>query len=182
MPSVAWPATLARPLRCPPVRWKGPAFALLGAAAIAGIAIGFRLGGGSNETITNLSTGTGTTSAGGTSQGATTGTGTGTTRGTTLPQRPQRVRLGHRLVVATVDDAVKQADPKLAASLMKVCHDAGFDAVMVSSIWTPGARAPSAQERLTLGNVVKAADTEGMQVFVFFLHGLIGGAVAPGPA
>ncbi|TML39732.1 MAG: hypothetical protein E6G25_07925 [Actinobacteria bacterium] len=118
------------------MRWKGPAFALLGAAAIAGIAIGFTLRGGSSETITNLSTGTGTTSAGGTSQGAsaTAGTGTGTTRGTTLPQRPQRVRLGHRLVVATVDDAVKQTDPKLAAALMKICHDAGFDAVMVSSM------------------------------------------------
>ena len=158
------------------MRWKGPAFALLGAAAIAGIAIGFTLRGGSSETITNLSTGTGTTSAGGTSQGAsaTAGTGTDTTRGTTLPQRPQRVRLGHRLVVATVDDAVKQTDPKLAAALMKICHDAGFDAVMVSSMWTPGSRAPSAQERLTLGNVVKAADTEGMQVFVFVWHGLNG--------
>ena len=158
------------------MRWKGPAFALLGAAAIAGIAIGFTLGGGSSETITNLSTGTGTTSAGDTSQGAsaTTGTGTGTSSGTTLPQRPQRVRLGHRLVVATVDDAVKQTDPKLAAALMKICHDAGFDAVMVSSMWTPGSRAPSAQERLTLGNVVKAADTEGMQVFVFVWHGLNG--------
>src|SRR5204863_340075 len=54
------------------------------------------------------------------------------------------------------------------------CHDGGCDAVMVSSMWTPGSRAPSAQERLTLGNVVKAADTEGMQVFVFVWHGLNG--------
>src|SRR5438477_12354119 len=121
MPSVAWPATSARPLRCPPVRWKGPAFALLGAAAIAGIAIGSTLRGGSSETVTNLSTVTGTTSAGGTSQGAraTAGTRTGTTRGTTVPQPPQRVRLGHRLGVASVYDAVNRTDPTLAAALLE---------------------------------------------------------------
>ncbi len=57
---------------------------------------------------------------------------------------------------------------------MKISHDAGFDAILVSSMWKPGAKAPSAQERLTLGNVVKAADTEGMRVFVFVWHGLSG--------
>jgi hypothetical protein len=131
------------------VRWKGPALALLGAAAVAGIAIGFTLGGGSDTTITNAST------------------------AVTLPLSAPGP-LGHRLLVATVDDAVKQTDPKLAASLMKVSHDAGFDAIMVSSMWTPGATAPSAQERLALANVVRAADAEGMRVFVFVWHGLSG--------
>src|SRR6266496_2001456 len=60
----------ARPLRCPPVKWKGPALALLGAAAVAGIVIGFTLGGGSDKTLTSPSTGraAGTTSTGGRSQ------------------------------------------------------------------------------------------------------------------
>jgi hypothetical protein len=144
---------------------------LLGAAAVAGIAIGFTVGGGSDTTITNASTGpstaSGTGKSGGTSETAS------TSKGVTLPS-PSGSVLSHRLLVATVDDAVKQADPKLAASLIKISHDAGFDAVMVSSMWTPGAKGPSAQERLALGNVVKGADAEGMRVFVFVWHGLSG--------
>jgi hypothetical protein len=149
--------------------------ALLGAAAVAGIAIGFTLGNGSDETLTTASTeAVGGSSGSGSTQAASGTTGTGTGEGTTLPQPPRAVRLGHRLLVATVDDALKQADPALAARLIKISHDAGFGAVMVSSMWTPGARAPSAQERLTLGNVVKGADAEGMRVFVFVWHGLNG--------
>src|SRR5215510_665532 len=149
------------------MRWKGPALALLGAAAVAGIAIGFSLRSGDDSTITNAlsrpDSGTGTSSS--------TGTGTISIH---LP-KPGHIRLGHRLVVATVDDAVKQADPVQAAALMKVSHDAGFDAIMVSAMWTPGARALSAEDRLTLGNVVKAADGQGMNVFVFVWNGLSGG-------
>ncbi|MDP9308236.1 MAG: hypothetical protein M3P15_07990 [Actinomycetota bacterium] len=94
----------------------------------------------------------------------------GTIIGTTAPP----TRLGHPLLVATVDDALKQADPVTAASLIKVSHDAGFDAVLVSSMWEPGAKAPSAVERLALDNVVKGADAVGMRVFVFVWHGLSG--------
>jgi hypothetical protein len=152
------------------VRWKGPALALLGAAVVAGIAIAFTLGGGDGTTITNASSGpgNGTTNA---------RTGTQTAGTSTTPvqlPKPGEIRLGHRLLVATVDDAVRQSDPKVAAQLLKVSADAGFDAVMVSSMWKPGAEAPSAEERLTLGNVVKAADGEGMRVFVFVWHGLSG--------
>jgi hypothetical protein len=158
------------------VRWKGPALALLGAAAVAGIAIGFTVGGGSDTTITNASTGRpsiGPSTPSGTGESSGTSETTSASKGVTLPS-PSGSVLSHRLLVATVDDAVKQADPKLAASLIKISHDAGFDAVMVSSMWTPGAKAPSAQERLTLGNVVKAADAKGMRVFVFVWHGLSG--------
>ena len=152
------------------MRWKAPALALLGAAAVAGIAIGFSLGGGDDSTITNASsrlfsdTGTTATST------ATTGTSTTLLH---LP-KPGHIRLGHRLVVATVDDAVKQVDPAQAAGLMKISHAAGFDAIMVSAMWKPGARAPSVQDRLTLTNVVNAADAEDMDVFVFVWHGLSG--------
>ena len=153
------------------MRWKGPALALLGAAAVAGIAIGFTLGGGNSTTITDAS---GTTSAGSGSQTSSTTTGASKSKPLVQLPKPGEIRTGHRLIVATVDDAVRQSDPKVAAQLMKISHDAGFDAVMVSSMWKPGAEAPSAQERLTLGNVVKAADSEGMRVFVFVWHGLSG--------
>jgi hypothetical protein len=154
------------------VRWRGPALALLGAAAVAALAIGFTLGGGSDPTLTNASTGPSTASGATAATGGTSKTAT-TSKGVTLPN-PAPGPLAHRLLVATVDDAAKQADPKLAASVIKVSHDAGFDAVMVSSMWTPGTTGPSAQERLALGNVVKGADAQGMRVFVFVWHGLSG--------
>ena len=168
----------------PPVKWKGPVLAFAGAAAVAGIAIGFTLGGGASTTVeTRVERSSSTvtearptgaaansTSATATSTTSTIGT---TTRAGAIP-RARVTRLGHRLLVATVDDALKQADPATAAALTKLSHDAGFDGVMVSSMWTPGDRAPSAQEKLALGNVVKAAGAQGMRVFVFVWHGLSG--------
>jgi len=160
------------------VKWKGPVLALAGAAAVAGIAIGFTLGGGASTTVetrvergASTSTGAGTTAAGSTSASATTTSGTNINGATT---RARVLPLGHRLLVATVDDALKQADPATAAALTKLSHDAGFDGVMVSSMWKRGARAPSAQEKLALGNVVEAAGAQGMRVFVFVWHGLSG--------
>src|SRR5215831_444217 len=114
------------------MRWKGPALALLGAAAVAAVAIGFTVGGSGGSTPRSSIS-------------------------ISIP-RPGPVRLGHPLLVATVDDAMKQSDPKAAADLMKVSQDAGFDAVLVSSMWRPGATTLSAQDKLTLGNVVKAAE------------------------
>ena len=149
------------------MRWKGPVLALLGAAAVAGIAIALTLRGGSDKTVTGVA---GTTSGGG---GPSTGATTTTGEGVSIP-KPGDVRPGHRLLVATGDDAMKQANPKTAAALMKVSHDAGFDAVLVSSMWTPAATAPSAQDRHSLRNVVKAADDLHMRVFVFVWHGLSG--------
>ena len=160
------------------MKWKGPVLALAGAAAVAGIAIGFTLGGGASTTVetrvergASTSTGAGTTAAGSTSASATTTSGTNINGATT---RARVLPLGHRLLVATVDDALKQADPATAAALTKLSHDAGFDGVMVSSMWKRGARAPSAQEKLALGNVVEAAGAQGMRVFVFVWHGLSG--------
>src|SRR5262249_44768965 len=137
------------------MRWKGPILALLGALAVAVVAIGFT-GGGSSDTTPGSGSDTGSTTTG---------------EGVSIP-KPGPVRIGHRLLVATVDDAMKQPDPQAAAALMKVSHDAGFAAVLVSSMWRPGATGLSAQERLTLGNVVKAADGLHMRVFVFVWHGL----------
>jgi hypothetical protein len=157
------------------VRWKGPVLAVLGAAVVAGIAVWFSLRAGTGTTIgpaaPSSSASTSATSSNGTT---TTESTTGSTTGSTTIPRSVPTRLGHRLLVATVDDAPKQADPAAAASLIKVSHDAGFDALMVSSTWKPGTRAPSAEERLALGNVVKGADAVGMQVFVFVWHGLSG--------
>src|SRR5919108_34385 len=118
--------------------WKGLALALLGAAAVAGIAIGFTLGGGSDKSVMPRSVSNGISSGESTPTGASTGT-TSTTpgEGVSIP-KPGQVRPGHRLLVGTLDDAMKQVNPKTAADLMKVSHDAGFDSVLVSSMWRTG--------------------------------------------
>ena len=159
-------------------RWRNPLLALLAAAAVAGIAIGFTVGsgGGSDATVARSATssvaGTETTVPA-TSAAATTGkTATGPSG---LPVKIPRPRpLNHRLLVGAADDAPKQLDPRLAAALMKVAHAAGFDAILVSSMWKPGETAVSGAERISLGNAAKAADAAGMRVFVFVWHGLSG--------
>src|SRR3954453_2705819 len=177
-------------LGCPPVKLKGSLMALASAAAVAGIAIGFTVGGGTGTTVetraekaasgtsTNDTTALDATSVSGTTTSSSTpSTGT-TSPGETRPvgpiPRPRRARLGHKLLVATVDDALKQADPAVAAALMSLSRKAGFDAVMVSSMWAPGLRAPTPQETIALGNVVNAARAQDMRVFVFVWHGLSG--------
>jgi hypothetical protein len=166
--------------------WRNPLLALLGAAAVAGVAIGFTVGGGNGSAITTAgSTGSGgTTSVAGT-QTTAPSTSTGTTSQTTtresttapfvIPKHlPQPSPLNHKLLVGTADDAFKQANPKTAAALVHVAKLAGFDAVLVSAMWKPGARSISGNDRTTLQNVVKGADTEGLRVFVFVWHGLNG--------
>lgn len=162
-------------------RWRNPLLALLGAAAVAGVAIGFTVGGSGSSSITTVadSTAPGTTSVAGTTTGATSTGATTTHPSTTTPfgipkHLPQPSPLQHKLLVGTADDALKQADPATAAALMHTAHATGFDAVLVSSMWKPGATKPSSAERTALGNTVKAAGAEGMRVFVFVWHGLNG--------
>ena len=114
------------------MKWRAALLALLGAAAVAAVAIAFTARGGDE-----------------------------------LP-------FGHHLLVGTADDALRQSDPAAALALAKISRDAGFDAVLVSSMWTRAASTPSAAELATLGNVVNAADEEGLELFVFVWHGLSG--------
>src|SRR3954447_3624620 len=102
-------------LGCPPVKWKGSLMALAGTAAVAGLAIGFTVGGGTGTTVetraekaaggtsTNGTTAVDATSVSGTttsSSSSTSSTGT-TTTGETGPvgpiPRPRKARLGHKL-------------------------------------------------------------------------------------
>src|SRR3954463_573919 len=175
-------------LGCPPVKWKGSLMALAGAAAVAGLAIGFTVGGGTGTTVETRAekaaggtSTTGTTALDATSVSGTTTSSSTPSTGTTSPgetrpvgpiPRPGKARLGHKLLVATVDDALKQADPAAAAALMSLSRKAGFDAVMVSSMWAPGLRAPTPEEKIALGNVVDAASAQDMRIFVFVWHGL----------
>jgi hypothetical protein len=154
------------------VRWRNPLLALLAAAAVAGVAIGFSVGGGDGgggSKAPGSSSGSAPTEVAGASETAL----TADTGGTTVDDLTA-TRFGHRLLVGTADDVFRQADPATAARLIRTAHEAGFDAVLVSSLWTPGRRTLAAAERLTLRNVVTAAGAEGLRVFVFVWHGFSG--------
>jgi hypothetical protein len=81
---------------------------------------------------------------------------------------------GHKLVVGTVDDVVKQGDPAVVRRLMGISASAGFDAIAVSSIWSPGATAPTSGEVGALRNVVAAARDRDVRVFLVVWNGLAG--------
>ena len=61
---------------------------------------------------------------------------------------------GHRLVVGAVEDAAKSDD---AAAQMQLARDSGFGAVVLSALWTRGARAPAADELASLERATRAA-------------------------
>lgn len=128
--------------------------ALAGAAAVAGVAIGFTIGGGQSGSTTS--------SLGITEEG-----------GTTVPSGAT-TKPGHRLIVGTLDDSLKQPTAAASEHAAKLSADAGFDAALVSSMWTPGATAPSATEMQLLRNAVDAASQHDLQVFVFVWSGLSG--------
>jgi hypothetical protein len=147
------------------VNWKVPALALLGGAAVAGIAIGLTVGGDrSSSTLADA-----TTEVAGTAETVSTRPVVGT-----IVKNPSRAAFGHRLIVGTADDALKQSDPGAAAGLANISRNAGFDAVLLSSMWTRGATAPSAAERALLANGIAAAVSQRMRIFVFVWHGLSG--------
>jgi hypothetical protein len=170
------------------VRRRPALIALAALAAVAGIVLGFSLGGGggSGSPTTPAGGREGSSSATGSRRGTTEVEATRETTGetgtrTTIPHvgtivaKPSSAPFGHRLLVGTVDDSLENADPALAASVATVSQKAGFDAVLVSSMWKRGQSAPSADQRTALGNAVAAARTAGLRVFVSVWHGLNGG-------
>ena len=70
---------------------------------------------------------------------------------------------GHRLVVGAVEDAAKSED---AAAQMRLARDSGFGAVVLSSVWTRGARAPAAGELASLGRATRAAAADHIRPIV----------------
>ncbi len=71
---------------------------------------------------------------------------------------------GHRhLVVGGVEDSAKWADP---GGNMALAQRAGFQVIVLSSIWARGARAPSAQEVYRLRTAVDVAQRIGIQPIV----------------
>jgi hypothetical protein len=81
---------------------------------------------------------------------------------------------GHRILVGTVDDIVKQGDPTLTRRYMRMSASAGFDAIAVSSVWSPGRTSPTSGELTALRNVVAAALSDDVRVYLVVWNGLAG--------
>ena len=70
----------------------------------------------------------------------------------------------HRhLVIGGVEDAAKWADP---GGNMALARRAGFQVIVLSSVWTRGARAPTADETYRLKTAVDVAQRVGIQPIV----------------
>jgi hypothetical protein len=67
------------------------------------------------------------------------------------------------LVVGGVEDAAKWADP---GGNMALAQRAGFQVIVLSSVWARGARAPSADEVYQLKTAIDVAQRDGIQPIV----------------
>jgi hypothetical protein len=73
---------------------------------------------------------------------------------------------GRVLVTGVAEDAVRSSDPATAREQMSLVRAAGFGAVRVTSIWKPGATAPSSSELTVLRNVDASARASGIRIYV----------------
>jgi hypothetical protein len=76
---------------------------------------------------------------------------------------------GPGLTIGATDDAVRSPFLAVSKSEMNLIALAGFRAVRVTQIWSPGERSVSGAERTILHNVTSAAALDAMQVLVSVL-------------
>ncbi len=84
---------------------------------------------------------------------------------------------GPSLLIGATEDAVRQPTLVAARAQMDLLELAGFGAVRVSQLWSPGQTALLPADRLVLENVVAAARLDGIQVFLDVMNA--SGSTAP---
>jgi hypothetical protein len=77
---------------------------------------------------------------------------------------------GPSMTLGATEDAVRSQDPAVAQKQMDLIAAAGFRAVRISQVWTPGELAVSKTDTTALENVVTAAKKDGVEVFVSVLN------------
>ena len=70
------------------------------------------------------------------------------------------------MVIGAAEDQVKQPTLVAAKAKLELMRMAGFRAVRVTSVWAPGLREPTPDERVALSNLATAAQLTGMRVLV----------------
>jgi hypothetical protein len=73
---------------------------------------------------------------------------------------------GPGMALGVAEDSVRSPDPLVAKTRMALIRAAGFDAVRVTSTWTPGELQPGPVESRILANVAAAAELTGMRVIL----------------
>jgi hypothetical protein len=73
---------------------------------------------------------------------------------------------GHPIWVGALEDSYKQPDPAAADAGVALVSGAGFNALGMTTAWTPGQAKPSTTELTVLRNVVAAAERRKIQVLL----------------
>ncbi|HEU0335671.1 MAG TPA: hypothetical protein VFR43_03905, partial [Gaiellaceae bacterium] len=73
---------------------------------------------------------------------------------------------GPAMALGVAEDSVRSPDPLVAKTRMALIRAAGFDAIRVTSTWTPGELRPGPAEARILANVAAAAELTGMRVIL----------------
>jgi len=71
---------------------------------------------------------------------------------------------GPAMLLGAAEDAVRSASPAVAQKQMDLLAQAGFRAVRITQVWTPGETHVSAADAAVLQNVVTAAKKDGIEV------------------
>jgi hypothetical protein len=77
---------------------------------------------------------------------------------------------GPSLVIGATDDSVRASTAAQAKAQMDLISLAGFTAVRITDIWTPGQTAPSAADLEQVGWVTSAAQLDGVTVYATILN------------
>src|SRR5919204_5510225 len=77
---------------------------------------------------------------------------------------------GRTMLIGATEDAVRQPTLVGAKGQMDLLTLAGFNAVRVTQVWTPGDTKPSADDVLTLRNVEQAGRLDGVQVLLAVMN------------
>jgi hypothetical protein len=73
---------------------------------------------------------------------------------------------GHPITVGALEDAVKLPDPKLADERVAFASRAGFNALNITTAWTPGQTRPDLGELQILRNVASSTQSHGLQLLI----------------
>ncbi|HKB21059.1 MAG TPA: hypothetical protein VKC65_08615 [Gaiellaceae bacterium] len=73
---------------------------------------------------------------------------------------------GHPITVGVLEDAVKWSDPKLAEERVAFASRAGFNALNITTSWTPGQAEPDPGELELLRNVARAAQRDRIRLLI----------------
>jgi hypothetical protein len=77
---------------------------------------------------------------------------------------------GPGMYFGAAEDAAKSADPMVSKAKMDLAVLAGFDAIRLTAIWTPGETQLRGYELLATRNAVAAADLTGVRIVLSVYH------------